>query len=278
MVQEIGNRIAEKRKEQGLTQKKLAEQLNVTFQAVSKWEKGISTPDISLLPLIAFHLHTSVDALLGYPHVSQTKYEERYKGEAYYWGVEPNHTCYEIMKLKPPVKAYRVLDIGCGEGKDAVFFAKCGYRVSAFDLAESGLEKARDLARLNQVEIDFFQADMNTYEPEGMFDIIFSSGSMHYIPAKKRKQFMENLKKHTAENGIHAIKLFVQKPFVEPAPDREEAEMKVEPWYSGELMGYYKDWLIHWTDEFIYDCTQGAAVFFPHKHCMNVVIAQKYKG
>ena len=45
------------------------------------------------------------------------------------------------MKLRPPVKPLKVLDIGCGEGKDAVFLARNGYSVTAFDLSEAGIEK-----------------------------------------------------------------------------------------------------------------------------------------
>ena len=35
------------------------------------------------------------------------------------------------MKILPPIKPYRVLDLGCGEGKDAVFLAKCDYHPDA---------------------------------------------------------------------------------------------------------------------------------------------------
>lgn len=56
------------------------------------------------------------------------------------------------------------------------------------------------------------------------------------------------------------------------APDLEEAERSVPPWHSGELMGYYADWLLHTSTETIFDC-QSAGI--PHKHCMDVVIAEK---
>ena len=48
-----------------LTQEMLAEQLNVTPQAVSRWETGISSPDIALLPKIADIFNVSIDELLG---------------------------------------------------------------------------------------------------------------------------------------------------------------------------------------------------------------------
>ena len=47
------------------------------------------------------------------------------------------------MKLKPPTKPLKVLDIGCGEGKDAVFLARNGYAVSALDATDKGIEKGK---------------------------------------------------------------------------------------------------------------------------------------
>jgi len=269
MNHNIGEFIAQKRKELGYTQQKLAEQLNISFQAVSKWEKGISAPDISLLPQMAQILNTSVDALVGYNYVPKTMYEEKYKSEEYYWGIIPNRMCYEIMKLRPPVKPYRVLDIGCGEGKDAVFLARNGYKVSAFDIADAGLEKARRLAEHHQVEVDFFRADMNDYIPSAEFDIIFCSGVFAYVNLSQRKLLIDRLKESTSRHGIHAVNVFVNKPFIKEAPDKEEW---AEHWYSGELFSYYHDWLFHWSEEIIFDCNSGG---IPHKHCMESLIGEK---
>lgn len=108
----------------GYTQQALADKLHVSFQAVSKWETGTACPEVDLLPAIAAILGTSVDALLGYRSLTPTDYEKHYKSAGYYWGITPNSMCYEIMKLRPPIKPLRVLDIGCGEGKDAVFWQR----------------------------------------------------------------------------------------------------------------------------------------------------------
>ena len=59
-----GNFISQRRKELNLTQKQLAEQLNVTDKAVSKWETGNGAPDIALLSLLAKTLNVSVAELL----------------------------------------------------------------------------------------------------------------------------------------------------------------------------------------------------------------------
>ena len=62
---EIGNYIKKLRKEKKYTQKQLAEKLNVSFQAVSKWETGETLPDTSLLLTLANELDTSVERLLN---------------------------------------------------------------------------------------------------------------------------------------------------------------------------------------------------------------------
>lgn len=61
----IGQRIANLRKEKGLTQEELAVKLDLSAQAVSKWENDISCPDIMLLPKLSAILGVSVDSLLG---------------------------------------------------------------------------------------------------------------------------------------------------------------------------------------------------------------------
>lgn len=64
-TESLGKRIASLRKSHGLTQEKLAEQLGVSPQAVSKWETDTSCPDITLLPRLAALFGVSTDALLG---------------------------------------------------------------------------------------------------------------------------------------------------------------------------------------------------------------------
>ena len=48
----IGNKIRELRKQQGITQEQLAESIGISFQAVSKWENNIALPDITLAPAL----------------------------------------------------------------------------------------------------------------------------------------------------------------------------------------------------------------------------------
>ena len=73
MEQSLGKRIIENRKRLGLTQDRLAEQLGVTAQAVSKWENNQSCPDITLLPKLAEIFEVSTDALLGIEKIREAE-------------------------------------------------------------------------------------------------------------------------------------------------------------------------------------------------------------
>lgn len=62
--QNMSTMIASLRKAKGMTQAELADRLNVTDKAVSKWERGLSCPDIALLPKLAEIFGVSVDELM----------------------------------------------------------------------------------------------------------------------------------------------------------------------------------------------------------------------
>jgi tellurite methyltransferase len=62
----LSGNIARYRKENKFTQEQLAEQLGITFQAVSKWETGQTVPETALLAELAKTLNVSIDKLFGY--------------------------------------------------------------------------------------------------------------------------------------------------------------------------------------------------------------------
>lgn len=74
----FGDNIKSLRKKQNLTQESLADLLGVSFQAISKWERGESYPDISLLPVIANFFSVSIDDLLGVDKAKDEKAIQEY--------------------------------------------------------------------------------------------------------------------------------------------------------------------------------------------------------
>ncbi len=62
--EDLGSRIAQQRRAQGLTQIQIAERMGVSPQAVSKWERGLACPDLTFLDELADLLHIGIEELL----------------------------------------------------------------------------------------------------------------------------------------------------------------------------------------------------------------------
>lgn len=199
----------------------------------------------------------------------RTQYEKLYEGEEYYWGKEPADFLERLIALKPPRRGMKILDIGCGEGKDAVYMAKRGYTVTAFDLTESGIAKTNRLAAELGVKVNAYVDDINSFETDERFDIIYSSGTLQYLQDDRILPFFNKVRKMTNPHGLNYFNIFVEKPFLEPAPDWD-AEEKL--WKTGELFTHYADWKLHYIDETLIDCCSGGT---PHVHCMDSILAEK---
>jgi tellurite methyltransferase len=197
------------------------------------------------------------------------QYDQKYAAPEYYWGKGPSPFCLKVLEILPPTRPLRLLDIGCGEGRNAVFFARNGYQVTAFDLAESGIHKTRRLAQEAGVPIEAFQANLLEYRLTQPFDVIFCHGCLHYVPPEMRAALLHNYRDFTNPGGLNVLSAFVKKPFIPPAPD---AEPTAHPWLSGELFTHYHDWLIEFCTERIFDDASGG---IPHKHAMDQLIARR---
>lgn len=78
----LGEKLKSLRKEKNISQEKLAQYLNVSFQAVSKWENGSTYPDIELLPEISRFFGITVDELLGAEQIDESALYEEYEKRA----------------------------------------------------------------------------------------------------------------------------------------------------------------------------------------------------
>jgi tellurite methyltransferase len=196
-------------------------------------------------------------------------YGERYDRPGYYWGKNPSQMCYRVLQLLPPDRPLKVLDIGCGEGRNAVFFALNGYHVTAFDTSPKGVEKTRQLAAEVGVSVEAFEADINDYRLTTPFDILFSTGVLQYVPPGRRCDLFANYRQWTNPGGVNAFSVFVRKPFVTEAPDSEK---DAHGWISGELLTHYRDWRVEFCLEEIFSCMSSGV---PHQHAVNRVMARK---
>lgn len=270
----LAERIFELRKKHRLTQEELAKKLGLTPQSVSRWENGQSRPDVAMLPQIAAIFDTDIDALFGYraKNLLITRHEDKFKhnDKEYYQSGKIIGMARSMLELVPPTKPVNILEIGCGEGEAAVFFARNGYIVSAFDISEKSLAKGKKLAESVGVNVNFFRADLSNYQFETNFDIIYSSGVFQHLAPEDRKKFFKMIQDHTVVGGINAFNAFVEKTFLPPVPDWREGMNYFD---SAELYSYYgKNWKFEVTEEVYFNCAGEGK---PHRHCIDKMIVRK---
>lgn len=88
----------------------------------------------------------------------------------------------EVARLTPG----RALDLGAGDGGNAVWLARRGWRVTGVDFSSVGLERARALARAHGVAVDWVLADLLEWQPpEASFDLV-TLVFIHMAPADRR--------------------------------------------------------------------------------------------
>lgn len=270
---EIGKRIILFRKEKGYTQEQLSSLLHVTPQAISKWEKGSALPDTALLPLLARVLEVTIDRLLtGDDSLKKPgPYDEEYEKEQYYWGLEHSLLAEQIVKLIPEEnqQGKLLLDIGSGEGRDSIYFAKCGFEVDSLEISTFGAEKIKQYSKVSGCTVNVLNANMIGYEITTHYDVIYSMGSLQFLPQNQRQKHLDKYKLHTCIGGLNAHLVFVEKPFIKTAPDWNKNEFY---YISGELAGYYWDWEIVRCGERIIECNSAN---IPHQHAVNYIIARK---
>lgn len=94
----IGNKIKNLRRQKNISQEVLAQYLGVSFQAVSKWESGTTTPDVALIPAIASFFGVSIDELFDYNYYDMEKKVEAIVDESCQYRGEDDAKCEEILR------------------------------------------------------------------------------------------------------------------------------------------------------------------------------------
>ena len=105
--------------------------------------------------------------------VYSRRWDDRYSGAEFERTTRPNQFVAAELAGLPPGRA---LDLAAGEGRNTVWLAERGWRVTAVDFSRVGLEKGRKLraARgVDEARVDWIVADLREYEPEpGVFDLV----------------------------------------------------------------------------------------------------------
>ncbi len=148
-----------------------------------------------------------------------------------------------MMRLLEDKPQGRALDLGAGEGTDAIRLALLGYDVDAVEISPVAASKIERFARLAQAKVRVHIADVTQYVPDGPYDVVISNGVLHYVEDKKAA--IERMQEATSPGGINIISLWSTYSAVPDCHDFVPMYCDDE---DGVVTGLYRDWVT----EFLY--------------------------
>ncbi len=134
-----------------------------------------------------------------------------------------------------------VLDLACGSGRNGIYLARMGLKVTCADLSSEALEKARDLAELHGVEIDLLQVDL---EQEGVNPLPPAAYGAILVFRYLHRPLIPCIKKALRRGGLLIYETFtIEQPrFGKP----RNPDFLLRP---GELVEIFEDWeVIHYFE------------------------------
>jgi SAM-dependent methyltransferase len=176
----------------------------------------------------------------------------------------------QTLRLLAARSPGRALDIGAGEGSDAIRLALLGYEVDAVEVSKVGAEKIERFAAEEGARLRVISSDIQDFVPDEFYNVVVCNGVLHYVEDKHRViKLMQNA---TWPGGINVISLWSD---YTPVPQCHE----FVPVYADQENGVVTRSYREWRTEFIYfERNKGETSHSdlpPHRHSHIKLIASK---
>jgi SAM-dependent methyltransferase len=161
-------------------------------------------------------------------------WDQRYSGESYAFGTEPNTFLITMAGRLPPG---RVLCLGEGEGRNAVWLAAQRWNVTAVDASSVGLEKARRLAAERGVTVTTVHSDLERYDiGSGQWDGIVSI--FCHLPPSVRADVHNRCKQGLRPGGVMILEAYTPRQLEYGTGGPPTADLMMDgPLLRNELTG-----------------------------------------
>ncbi|CAH1207216.1 Ubiquinone biosynthesis O-methyltransferase, mitochondrial [Paenibacillus sp. JJ-223] len=102
----------------------------------------------------------------------------------------------------------KALELGCGPGRNALYLAKQGYRVDAYDLSETAIAWAKERAAEMQLEVHFECKSAFELNPAAQYNVVYDSGCLHHLLPHQRIPYIDMIHRALVPEGMFAMTCF----------------------------------------------------------------------
>lgn len=179
---------------------------------------------------------------------------------------KPSDEVYDIArKLK---RGSRILDVGAGEGRNAIYLSEQGFNVDAFDISEKGINKLNYLASKKGIYINSFICDVSNFIFCWQYDLIIAHGILQFIDRSIRNEFIEQMKNFTKVGGYNVVSVFTDTTEI----PEDLKDLMIGVFKDGEIKNFYTKWNVDYKSYSFNDEHENG---IKHLHSANKIIAQK---
>jgi ubiquinone/menaquinone biosynthesis C-methylase UbiE len=160
------------------------------------------------------------------------------------WDIgKPQPVFVNLVKNHEMVPPGTVLDVGCGTGENAIFFAQNKFTVSGRDLAETAIDQARSKAKERNVKVDFQEGNALALDfKAGSFDYVTDSGLFHTFSDSQRLLFRDEIARVLKPKGVYFMMCFSDKePTNWGGPRRVSKEEIIKTFSPRFKINYIRD-------------------------------------
>jgi 2-polyprenyl-3-methyl-5-hydroxy-6-metoxy-1,4-benzoquinol methylase len=175
----------------------------------------------------------------------------------------------KLLRALASRPAGRALDLGAGEGSDAIRLARLGYEVDAIEASAVGVEKIEKFARQSGVRVNVKHGNVNFVKIAQGYDCILCCGLLHYINDKET--ILRKIQGATRPGGFNLVSLFSD---VTPIPECHRIVDVFSDKEDGIIAAAYAGWLTDIRFE-RNKPDRSHPGFPPHTHSMIKLLAQK---
>ena len=121
----------------------------------------------------------------------------------------PDENLVKYFRNKWFQSGMRVLELGCGPGRNAIYFAENGCSVDAVDLSEEALNWGGERVKENNLPVTFIKKNLFELDiEEGSYDIVYDSGCFHHIAPHRRMSYLHLVRRALKPNGFYGLTCF----------------------------------------------------------------------